>query len=289
MGRPSANATLELREIATAPLPPTFGVLGGAISSDGSVLLWDATSLLSYSLASGISRVCVNLTLAPRYAAPSEAAGHFEVFDSLMQRVLEVPASARCVPRILETVQQSDEVVWRGSEGWVSARITGPDRVSFEVLRARTGAGLLTLPPYLPVRFSNAADYVPAASASASYLTETAYPFRTLRFHHGTAVVVAFDPTYELAAAARRELLSGWRSLRLVALDGAFLQVLVDPRSDRRRVLLLDGRGRLVRERQMDVAIGFLDAHSPTRILIAVRNVGRSEIVYYRWRWRGTP
>ncbi len=276
MGQAAANDTLELREIATAPLPPTFGVLGGAIASDGTVLLWDATSLLSHSLESGITRVCINLTLAPRYAAPSKAAGHFEVFDSLRQRIIDLPARARCVPRTIETVRHADEVVWHGGEGWVAARFTGSDRASFNVLQAGMRVRGLTLPPDLPMRFGTAADYVPAASASASFITETAYPFRTLQFRVGDGVVIASEPTYELEVAARREILSGWRSLRLLALDGAFLQVLVDPRSDRRRVLLLDGRGKLVRDREINVAIGFLDSHVPTRTLLAVRNVGMS-------------
>ncbi|MBK8246611.1 MAG: hypothetical protein IPK85_04315 [Gemmatimonadetes bacterium] len=97
---------------------------------------------------------------------------------------------------------------------------------------------------------------------------------------------IALDPASQLSAGARAAVLTGWESLRVVAIGDAFLQVLADPTSDQRRILVMDAGGRLVREMSLNVAMGFLDADEGHKLLVALRNVGRTELVYYRWHWR---
>ena len=62
--------------------------------------------------------------------------------------------------------------------------------------------------------------------------------------------------------------------------------MLANPATDERRIVLYNELGHQLRTSQVVVAMGMLDADSATRTILAVRDVGTSELVLYRWRWR---
>lgn len=94
------------------------------------------------------------------------------------------------------------------------------------------------------------------------------------------ATASAFPPA--MGIELRDAKLSG---LAAVATDSGYLQVLADPRSDRRILVRysLDGEWRANRE--IEVPLGFLHSRPDDALLLALRQTDRKEYVVYRWRW----
>jgi hypothetical protein len=276
-----------LEEIASVTLPNELAVLGGAVSDDGSVLLWSPRGVwLVPQRRSPVVHLCPHLELLPRYAAFSKLSGQVEIYDSGSQRILGVDTENACHVSVLWTVGSDQSLVRRTASRWIEIGPRSSTQLSVRVQNGSNRETTISIPYRQPLRFGDAADYVTAPDGEATLVTEAWFPFRTFRVGIESDITVALDPAVQLDARTRYELLEGWQSLRLIPLDGAFLQVIADPRSDKRRVLVLNERGRLLRASILDVAIGMLDANRSNGLLIAVRDVGHRELVYYRWRWR---
>lgn len=77
-----------------------------------------------------------------------------------------------------------------------------------------------------------------------------------------------------------------WISLPFLPLDSAYLQTLSDLKSNRRRIVLYNHRGQVVRVRDIELPLGFVHSDVSSSTLLAVRRTDVTEIVEYRWRWR---
>ena len=284
---PRPARELQIEEVEAVVLPDDVGILGGTFAADGSVILWGANALWTHSMGErGVRPICRNLAIAPRYAAASAIRGHYEVLDSASSRVLRIQPEDPCVPRTVWQTSGRPSIVGRTGTSWLEIVLAsstqlivqGPGRVQRD--------SIVSIPFEQPIRIGAVEDYVTSAAPDAMLVTEIAFPYRTFRISSRAKMTVAIDPASQLSPRDRVSVLAGWESLRVVRLDDAFIQILADPRSDQRRILVFDTRGQMVRSTLLDVALGVLDANQRSHILIALRNVGRSELVYYRWHWR---
>lgn len=71
-------------------------------------------------------------------------------------------------------------------------------------------------------------------------------------------------------------------------IDSGFIQVLADPKSDLRVIVLYSPNARLVRQAVMRVSLGFLDFEPITNRLLALRRTDGLELVTYRLQ-RNSP
>lgn len=127
-----------------------------------------------------------------------------------------------------------------------------------------------------------------ASSDSLLVLTVVRPPHTTRVYDTVGTQLLSFAPAFGPATAITAgQPAADWASLSTLPLDCGYLQVLADLRSDRRRLLVYDAAGRLLRETEMDVPIGFVSSSPSGRRLVATRHLGTSEIVQYRWRWVG--
>jgi hypothetical protein len=76
-----------------------------------------------------------------------------------------------------------------------------------------------------------------------------------------------------------------WHALPPLELDRAFVRVLADLRSDRRKILLFHPSGYLVRSSEIVAPIGFFTSDVATSTLLGIRTSDRNELVKYGWRW----
>lgn len=285
-GQPRRSFELELAEIESVRLPAGLGVLGGVLADDGSVFLWSADAVWHRTPSGGaLSEVCRGRIRAPRQATYSRTRGRLEVFDSASARVVSIVPGTVCRLEQVWAIKDPGGLVVRTSSTWIELSPRGPTALSIRRNRPPFDT-TLHVPDTLPLRFGRASDYLASSAAGSVLLTESTFPFRTFRVAEREAPTVLLDPASQLPAVSKATLLSGWRSLRPIAVDQTRVQVLADAGSDLRLMLVLDEKGSVTRARQLDVAIGILDASPATRVLIAVRNVGERELVYYRWRWR---
>jgi hypothetical protein len=103
----------------------------------------------------------------------------------------------------------------------------------------------------------------------------------------GGAIIREFTPNLATAVVgdsieAQKYVLVATRTLPL---DRGFLQVLSDPYSLRRVLILYDLGGNTLRVSLLNAPVGFVHSIPDERILIAYRHLDRPEIVAYRWRW----
>ncbi len=79
------------------------------------------------------------------------------------------------------------------------------------------------------------------------------------------------------------EYMPFWYSLPVLDLDQGYLQVLADLRSDRRRFVIFDKAGMILRMRDVVAPMGIFSRHGQE--LLGMRMLNAPEIVEYRWRW----
>ena len=286
----SANPReLLLEEIASLTLPTDFAVRGGALAADGTVLLWSAKALWKIApTRDSTVQICPDVIVAPGLTVFSSVPGRYEFYESTSRQAFRIDPRRDCQTAPVWSTASPESLIGRTSEGWIEIGQRSSTSWTVRAQNRRIGDSTAVISDTTPIRFGKIEDYTSTPATNAVLLTERQFPFRTFRIGPEKAITLALDPAARLAARTRAELLNGWVSLRLVLLDGAFLQIIADPRSDQRRLILLDERGQLIRTSVLDVAMGMLDANREKKVLIAVRNVGHRELVYYRWRWRAS-
>lgn len=199
--------------------------------------------------------------------------------SSLSREAPGVPLPAGL--RVLDAVT-TDKFGWTvaGLDADGQYTIQPLDGAPWWVIRADTLRGGV-LPPY---RLAAAADGV--------LLTESEPPFRSWRVGpDGPGVPFAPKRSgYPESVGVQR-----WVSAPLVDLGDALLQTLSDLGSDRRVLVLYDRDGRERRKTIVAVPMALVGVTRDGRHLIGVRDVGKPEILLYRWRWesnlnkRGEP
>ena len=282
------ESELILDEFESLQLPAGVIPRGGAIARDGTVLLWSDTQLWTVDPILGrLDPICVNQHLAPRQATFVRNAYGVALFDSLSSNVVEVTNKRHCDIRIIGNAEGAEVVVpWKSR--WREIRYHPRGQLDIrESVNPGAEWSQLRFPPRFPARFGVPTDYSWSTDVDGQVLlAEAEFPFRTFRTNDDKGVELLIDPLQRAAAGERARLIDGWKSLRVMALDAGYLQVLADPRSDQRRFVLADSKGRVIRVTPLDVAIGMLDVNRERRLIVALRNIGVRELVYYRWPWR---
>jgi hypothetical protein len=209
------SGELQLDEIASVSLPKELAVLGGAVSDDGSVLLWSPRGVwLVPQRGAPAVQLCAKLELHPRYAAFSRLPRQFEVYDSGSQRILGVDPGSGCRVNVLWTASSDESMVGRTASSWIEVRPRGPTQLSVRIQNGSTGESTISIPDRQPLRFGGAADYVTAPDGESILLTEVWFPFRTVRVGARSGINVALDPA--AGWPLREDALSCRRSARTV-------------------------------------------------------------------------
>jgi hypothetical protein len=77
-----------------------------------------------------------------------------------------------------------------------------------------------------------------------------------------------------------------WFAAATVALDSGYVQTLADARSDDRMLILFDRSGAEIRQTRVSVSMAFVGVDQTRHELLAVRNSGVNELVWYSWAWQ---
>lgn len=69
----------------------------------------------------------------------------------------------------------------------------------------------------------------------------------------------------------------------MLSLDRGWIQTLADLRSDRRVIVVFDSTGAEVRRLEMDAPFGFVASSRDPQEVVALRALGKAELIFYRW------
>jgi hypothetical protein len=80
-----------------------------------------------------------------------------------------------------------------------------------------------------------------------------------------------------------------WVSLPPLPIDSFLVRTFSDLRSDRRLLVLYDASGAIVRETALDAALGLIESQQERHLLVGLRKIPGTELVFYQWRWKTDP
>jgi len=278
--RAEAGSVLELREASSLRLP--LGVIpsGAVLADDGAFIVWSQESSWVAAYRNGtVATLCPGRAVKPVGAA-------FAAVDSSVQIVSQASDSA-ALEVLVSRGGSPCSVAYRmpAEEGVISVVPCGPGWVLG--VRGAFGHGLLIGLDSFGRRQWTASDSTPGSPLDASRATMTAGrtgivassmlpPFRSAHVDCAGRVGGRFQAGASSAWAHGTSV-----GLRALELETGYLQVIADPRSDWRRLVVFDTTGRVLRGRDLNVAFGLLAGSPDGKRLIALRRTDVDEIVTY--------
>lgn len=174
------------------------------------------------------------------------------------------------------------------SEGWVAGARTPESRIQVFLLSSKQPMRLVQ---DLGVLLSEVRDTAPPVEQSLT-LRSTADgiiaslswpPHQSFVLSAGGEILQVLIPDPGVALWNDEHDATTRLSLGVVAIDKGFLQVLADPGSDRRRLILFDVAGRQVRSRLLQAPWGLAGMLKSQSRLLALREMNPPEVVVYRY------
>jgi hypothetical protein len=278
--RPSPDAPeavrLELVEADATSFPGSAPLLGVASLDADHLVAWAASELL---VRAGGEWRRVGRQGPPVAVAVAEDG--FEIADQTGVVSYSWEGIARTAARDTSIWRHVDHAV-RLDTTWVAALrdSSGILRIG-SVLALRAGREWLRVDPdTLPE--SRLPAYRLAAGKGHVYVSEAEPPFRTWRLGRAGPVGHASAPEVPVGGGIDPQR---WVALPMVDFPEGAIQTLADLASDRRVLTVYDREGRLNRRAELRIPLAVVGTTADGSHLVAARNVGGFEIVWYRWRW----
>jgi hypothetical protein len=268
--------SLELVEVAAAEFPGSAPLLGVASLDADRLVAWTASELL---VRSGGEWRRVERHGPP--IAVAVAGDGFEVAHQSGVVSYSWEGMARGTARDTSVWRHVDHAVRLDTSWVVMLRDTSGVLRIGSVVALRAGRDWLRVDPdTLPE--SRLPAYHLAAGKDHVYLSEAEPPFRTWRVGRAGRVGHASAPEVPVGGGTGPER---WVALPMVDFPEGAIQTLADLASDWRVLTVYDRDGRLNRRTELRIPMGVVGTTVDGSHLVAVRNVGAFEIVWYRWRW----
>ena len=251
-----ANASppdsIRLHALYSWPLQSPSGVKGAVVSNDGRVVYWGNGVALVSREQSRVIELCpgrVSSAIAVAFVGDSS----IEILDAAtaVARIFSLDYRHVCHQRF-ETVLESGTrpvAAARMRSGWVMS-VTGEDTVSEVIsLNANGSAGWSVR--NVQSQGQDADHTYLGVSGETILVSSMLWPFRTTLVAGDGQVTATFD-AQSAADTTSRE----WIALPPVGIVGGFMQTLANPRSDRRLIILMNQRGKVLRGTEINTALG---------------------------------
>ncbi len=253
---------------------------GAVVTDAGAMIVWSIDSSLVLVYRAGTPKsVCRGQALTPVGAAFVAGGRGVEIVDRDGEgaRVLHASDETPCATRYVLTDSEGLIAAARLEAGWVIAVRPDSGVARFRGLdesgrtRWTFDADSASDSPLNPLRTT-----MTSAGRNGIILASITPPFRSVY------VDASGTPRASLQADTDSGPRAGWLGLRVLRLAHGYLQVLADPRSDRRHIVLFGESGAVLRRRDLDVAFGFVASSPSGEHLLALRRTNVDEMVVYR-------
>jgi len=291
--------SLVLEEIRAIDIPRGFELRGAVVTRTQSVLFWSEQSatvvfeqpLIRPDQPQIVRMLCPQLLERPIAAAFVAGDSIIEIIEASKKQILRTGPEASC--RSVGSIDLNGEMISavRTEAGWVIGSQTPEEAPRISGISSQGG-----------IRWEIVSDgtvgnptNVPTASLSrgkdGALLTSIRWPFSWAASDDLGKLGVQRGPVALSPEAPSDPLpeLSDWGSLPVLPLDNGYLQVLADPASDRRLLILYGPSGRVLRFTEVDVPMGLISSLPEESLLVGLRSTDVIQIVVYRWRWQTLP
>lgn len=280
---------LLLREIRAAVVPVGFEPAGGALSSDGDVVLWSRTRGDLFVLGSdGVgSRLDFGSNDPPTSAAFLDGGATIAVMVGRSGREVRIDRQGNLIAdRFLGGWVDSAPVHAAAFDGrgWLVVTRSLDDNLALRhVAASGQVTQLLTLRgvqhrSQLPDSFARVSAH--AIAAGGRYLVTLWWPPWT------TVIIDSTGRTERVLRPVSHESMSRFTlAVPALPLDRGFIQTLADLQSDIRLHQLFDARGRPARHITSGVRAGLVAVSLTGQLILALRRSDVLEAVTYQWSW----
>ena len=274
--------TVSLREIGAIEVPAWFRVSGAQILDSLSALVWSAAHpQLLHCSATGCQVVYQDTArILGAFSTSSSERGAVEVVATNPFYIRRVSAGEQ---RDLLPARPDSSVyaATRLRRGWVIATTGSPEQrqesVSLNYLPL-PGVSDQPVEVHLGTRFV----HLSSTGDSAAIAQEVYHPFRAWTIVVGGGRAASRQQSLDLSTIGPIDTVSFVALPRLSVENGALL-TLADLRSDARILIHLDTSGRLLSSVHIEAPVGFISSRPDLKTILAVRNRGADEIVFYRY------
>lgn len=273
---------LALTERRSIRLDMDDNVLGVVSAGGRQILFWTPEGVWLIGETTGRRRVtCGKREIRVASATPGN--GQTMVFDRMAKLAFTVTPSGNCSPAFSLSQLNHPIAAVVTDSGWLTL-----DRGSGGRSELGFTGHVATKRTSLELPFPDADSLSPEwsyliSSGGGAVLGSKRWPFTWARLSPiGERMFLRSLPLADEGNTAEMQV--DWFALPPAWLGSIYLQVLADLRSDRRRFLLFDNRGKFLRSAEFSLPIGFYSATDSTLLGVRVSDV--PEIVEYSWRWR---
>lgn len=277
----SRRQTLELSAVKTVT-PPASNIIGGAVVSDSSFLVWNADRVHWLLSGSGVRNVPVLSGDVAMSRLPFGDSGGVGVRRSTSQVVRLDKHMRMTVGPVCPGAAETTDVVARDGHLWLTTsgvigeylrlyKVTDSDCTATAALLVGSQGVGATLTPLRD-------------GVLVSFLRANERPLRVER--HGDQIehvvgvdfaAVRSDPTAEIDQR--------WIALPHLALDAGFLRILAERQGSRRILELSDDRAFPQRFRDVNAPLGLVASDPDRHLILGMQGVKDPVVVIYTWKW----
>lgn len=284
---------LNLSEASAFVVPDSVGVAGVALGPDGELLLWTPTQNRVVWIRGSarhdltdprLARPIAAAVLDPSMDAAHAPAGAVEALDAARGALIRFARDGRvlsvhAIPAWAGAVQAA-----RARTGWFALLPDSSSGRGYSVQFQEDGTAAPRRVFVMKGSGSAKARTVRLSVWGDSLIvTEVRSPYASM------LVPNAATGAHRLATPSGipelRQTRYTWLSMPLLPVGRGFIQVFADAGSDRRLFVTYGRDRRPVHASFVDAPIGLIAARTAPDVLLALRRVGRTEVVQYRWEW----
>ncbi len=281
----SESPTLVLERIRTVAVPRGMQIGGAQLLGDHDLLLWSSSSAKIWlHRGEGIDTLELpdSLLIVKAFLSVD---GHLEVIDARSRSINEYDHGSKPVRRSRCSIPLLD--IWtakRSRDGsWSVAGFDSHGRPQLAISR-RGACGSWSV-----VSFDSGAIGSPFTSESG---TAVSYrdPKRGIDWLDSTGrrVKAVAPDSAELfrMGLSQHDSASTWVATEAVEIQNATLQVVADVKSDRRKLVLRDSLGRVLKTSEVQAMWSIVDHDTKSQRIVAAHKSDKLELLVYNWRWR---
>jgi hypothetical protein len=277
-GEDVSNRQIRLEPVARIALPTGIVPSGGAISDSGTVVVWDRHARAVLVGDTTLVPVCVGRLAGPVAVAIGRT-NELSILDQAPEArgatVWSVTPTGECSSAVSVALGRVATAARLG-DVWIVA--TAGHTASDALIAIRgASAERWIVPrwrdePWVPER-----ALITSVSSELLAIASMRPPFRSVVVDGRGRVHANLQVERESS-----ETLESWIGLRVAGVLDTYMQVIADPRSDQRHLVVFDRKGRLLRRQGLSVAMGLLASSQDGRLVLAIRRTGVDEIVLFR-------
>lgn len=273
----------QLRQVAVRTLPPQVRLNGVTARSADLLVGWSYASGAIWLIAEDSAWTFRDDEIRPLWASPVPGDSIVEIVTTegaLAEYGLD---GARLRERDLDLPVRAEAATSIGGDWYVAGHGVRGYEVYHVERDDRTVARLTTLPPRTGEGGTTVGTYLTATSSSVA-VAEVRRPFGAMILSRSGEVLAqsGFTPQEPSTVATEPADDPSWIGLPLIpALEGEYLQILSDLRSDRRLLLLRGPDARVLEQSPIELPLGLFSRMPGTDLVLGIRNFGSPELVIY--------